>query len=57
MAKRKCKEIKGCEYCENCVPIGEGDHMCFECGEPQMVISEYAPTDKYMVCGGRMYVE
>lgn len=57
MAKRKRKKIKGCEYCENCIPIGEGDHMCFECDVPKMVISDYLPTEEYMACNGRMYME
>lgn len=57
MAKRKKnkKGFKGCEYCMNCIPIGEGDHICNECKEPKMVISDYVPTDEYMACGGRFF--
>lgn len=44
-----------CLTCSNCIPIGEGDHICNECGEPKMVISDYAPTEEYMVCGGSQY--
>ena len=58
MAKRrKKKQCKGCEYCSNLVPIGEGDHICLECGEPKMVISEYTPTDEYLACGGKKFEE
>lgn len=42
--------------CSNCIPIGEGDHICHECGPlPAMVISDYAPTEEYMACEGRCY--
>lgn len=45
----------GCEHCANLVPIGEGDHICYECGEPVMPVSGYIPTDDYLKCGGRKY--
>lgn len=56
MSKRR-KKNKGCEYCDNCIPIGEGDHVCYECGEPKIVISDYVATDEYMSCGGRKFCE
>jgi len=54
MAKNK-KKVVTCEMCDNCIPIGEGDHLCDECQE--IVISEYSPTDEYLKCGGKKYVE
>lgn len=58
MKKKNKKQNKMCEYCSNIVPIGEGDHICYECGdEPKMVICEYCPTDEYMACGGKCFVE
>lgn len=52
----KKSKFKGCESCSNLIPIGEGDHICNECGDmPAMVISDYVPTDEYMKCGGRRY--
>jgi len=53
--KRVNKQPRMCEYCENCIPIGEGDHICTECGEPKMVISDYIPTSEYLACGGRCF--
>ena len=54
--KRKRRDI-GCESCENLIPIGEGDHICYECGEPIMPICEYEATEEYMKCRGRKYAE
>lgn len=52
----KKSKFKGCESCSNLIPIGEGDHICNECGDmPAMVISDYTPTDEYMKCGGGRY--
>lgn len=44
-----------CLTCSNCIPIGEGDYVCNECGEPVIVISDYAPTDDYLKCGGKLH--
>ena len=53
---KKHKKCSGCEYCENLIPIGEGDHICLECGdESVMVISEYIPTDDYLACKGKCF--
>ena len=46
-----------CETCENLITAGEGDHICTECGEPKVPISDYAPTDEYFACGGKYYKE
>ena len=58
MSRRR--EKKCCETCENLIPIGEGDHICYECqsedGEPCiMPICEYEPTEDYMKCKGKYY--
>lgn len=44
-----------CLTCFNCIPVGEGDHICSECGEPVVVISDYAPAEDYLKCGGEYY--
>ena len=58
--KDKLKTIVGkvcttCETCENLIACGEGDHICYDNGEPKLVISDYAPSDDYMWCGGKKY--
>ena len=52
---KKKERNAGCEHCANLVPIGEGDHICYECGEPVMPVSNYITTDDYLKCGGRKY--
>lgn len=57
----KLKAIVGkvcvtCETCENCIPIGEGDHICGEI-IGKVVLVDYTPSDDYMCCGGKNYVE
>lgn len=45
-----------CLTCENCIPIGEGDHVCFEAlDDPVLVLEDYEPTDNYFACGGSEY--
>ena len=57
MSKKK-KQKAVCEHCENLIPIGQGDHICLSCDEePKIVISEYCPTDEYMACGGKCFIE
>lgn len=51
-AKGRIRRKSSCLVCSNCIPIGEGDHICNECGEPVVVLSEYEPTDDYLKCGG-----
>lgn len=51
-----------CETCDNCIAIGEGDHICYEVksdnGNPAtVVISNYAPTKDYLKCCGKKYAE
>ena len=54
---KKKKEQVQCECCANLVAVGEGDHICYECGQPVMPVSNYAPTEEYLKCGGRKYEE
>lgn len=61
MAKKK-KKTTSCETCDNCIAIGEGDHICYEVKSDDrnpaiMPISEYAHTNDYLKCGGKKYVE
>lgn len=56
----KKKQNACCEYCDNLIAIGEGDHICLEVtsdkGEPAiMPISDYSPTDEYLKCGGKKF--
>lgn len=39
---------KRCEECNNCLPIGGGDHVCDK--TKKLVIEEYIPTDDYGRC-------
>lgn len=45
---------KCCENCDNCVPIGEGDHVCIA-GEPVLILDDYEPTEDYLYCDGEAY--
>lgn len=57
MAKKNYKQYEQmCETCINCLPIGEGDHIC-DATTPVMVIEDYAPTDDYYWCGGSKWEE
>lgn len=42
-------EFKCCGTCANCVPIGDGDHICIA-DEPILVMSDYEPTENYNYC-------
>lgn len=44
-----------CLTCINSIPIGKGEHVCTECGTPVIVISDYAPSDDYLKCGGSKF--
>lgn len=37
------------EECDNCVYIGEGDFFCLL--KEEIVMSDFAPTDKFACCG------
>ena len=48
---------KGCENCEHCERMGNGEYVCFECGEemPVWVIENGKTTPDYMACNGRKW--
>ena len=36
-----CEDVElRCQYCVHCLPIGEGDHICYKNGVPVIVLSE-----------------
>ena len=53
--------IQNCFNCDNVVPIGEGDHICYDYadGDPHavIVIREYVPTSDFIKCGGKRWKE
>ena len=51
--KIKKDKLKSCLTCANCIPIGEGDHLCDEMME--LVLEDYTPTDEFYGCGGANY--
>ena len=51
--KKSIKEHGTCFDCENCIPIGEGDHLC-DC-MMALVLEDYSPTDDFLGCGGSYY--
>ena len=38
-------KYKKCEVCDECIAIGEGDHLCGKTNK--LVIEDYTPTDDY----------
>ena len=45
-----------CETCINMIAIGGGDHICLECDDkPILITDDYEPTDDYYKCGGDKY--
>lgn len=50
MTKKKKQVIKICNTCENCLPIGEGDHICDV--HQVLVLDDYIPADDYYICNG-----
>ncbi|MDO4307231.1 MAG: hypothetical protein Q4C77_10370 [Eubacteriales bacterium] len=54
MSKKKSKKAC-CEYCSNCIPIEEGDHVCYEGDMPKVVLSDYAPAEDYLHCNGHKF--
>lgn len=51
----KGKKFKSCMTCTNCIPIGEGDHICDMTND--LVLVEYEPSEDYFSCGGKYYEE
>lgn len=44
----KRSKHKKCEVCDECIAIGEGDHLCGKTNK--LVIEGYIPTDDYISC-------
>lgn len=42
-----------CEECINCIPLGEGDHLCDESPTMELVMEGYVPTEEYGWCNGK----
>ena len=40
--------MPGCIDCEECLPIGEGDHWCSKM--EKIVIEDYVPNENYQCC-------
>lgn len=53
--KKSNNKNKVCMNCENCIPIGEGDHICDE--HMVMVLEDYFPTEDFLYCGGKDWNE
>ena len=47
---------KDCTDCMNCIPIGEGDHICSE-DPTKLVLDEYIPTEEFVWCDGEAWEE
>ena len=50
---------RSCMTCMNCIPIGEGDHICDEAEDSDdvLVLEDYTPAEAYMWCKGKRYTE
>ena len=49
------KKTKTCETCDNKITVAEGGIVCDLNAE--LVVDNYAPTDKYLCCNGRKFEE
>lgn len=59
-AQRKRYKIKQnvtCEQCINCMYIEYGDMYCDEKEDMPLVYDEFCPTENYMWCNGRKFIE
>ena len=55
--KKKAKPDNRCfENCVNCLPVGDGDHICYM--DPSKVVwEEYSFSADYFWCGGSRWAE
>lgn len=44
---------KTCFNCNNCLPIGDGDHLCDV--KNKIVLGGYEPTDEFYWCEGKHF--
>lgn len=56
MTKKQKRQEAACECCQNCSPIGDGDHIC-ESELERAVLVDYEPTSDYLWCNGRLFQE
>ena len=52
----KNRDRQCCETCANCIPIGEGDHIC-SMKPTRIVLEDYNFSDDYFWCGGSFWEE
>lgn len=45
---RHPRKVRTCDRCEECIPLGEGDHICSLTGE--IVLEDYIPTEYFAQC-------
>ena len=55
IANKKHKKVcyKNCLECNNCIPIGEGDHICDKGSVPFIVLDDYCPTEFFGACNDK----
>ena len=54
MSRRKKKakpDNRCCESCVNCLPVGDGDHIC-NMDPSKVVLEKYSFSGDYCWCGG-----
>ena len=59
MSRRKKKakpDNRCCENCVNCLPVGDGDHIC-NMDPSKAVLEEYSFSADYFWCGGSLWAE
>lgn len=49
-------DLPECDNCGHCTYLGEGDYVC-GVGEPVLVIDEWHPTEAYLACEGKSWIE
>lgn len=55
--RNKDKTIVICENCINCMYVEHGDMYCDEHEDYADVYDEFCPTENYMWCGGKRFIE
>lgn len=54
----KCKKKDiSCFDCVHSVYVGEGGFVCTECGEPKIVIEDFSPSEDFVACEGKKFIE
>lgn len=55
--KHKSNNNKTCEQCINCMYVENGDMYCDEHDNFDFVYEEFSPTESYMWCNGKKFIE